>query len=99
MKVMLCAGEASADKHAARVIEAIRRTNPQAEFFGLWGLAVKLASILGPLTYGVASWVTGNDHRQALLITGSYFVLGLIALDGIGPVRGRRAAHRFAAMT
>ena len=71
----------------------------QAEFFGLWGLAVKLASILGPLTYGVASWVTGNDLRQALLITGSYFVLGLIALGGVGPVRGRRAAHRFAAMT
>jgi UMF1 family MFS transporter len=69
----------------------------QAEFFGLWGLAVKLASILGPLTYGVASWVTGNDHRQALLVTGSYFVLGLLALAGVQAPRGRRAAHRFAA--
>jgi len=26
-----------------------------AEFFGLWGLAVKLSSMLGPLTYGLAS--------------------------------------------
>ncbi len=69
----------------------------QAEFFGLWGLAVKLASILGPLTYGVASWATGNDHRQALLVTGVYFVLGLAALGGVDTVRGRRAAHRFAA--
>jgi UMF1 family MFS transporter len=69
----------------------------QAEFFGLWGLAVKLAAILGPLTYGIASWATANDHRQALLITGAYFVLGLIALVGIDAVRGRRAAHRFAA--
>ena len=68
----------------------------QAEFFGLWGLAVKLAAILGPLTYGIASWATANDHRQALLITGAYFVLGLIALVGIDAVRGRRAAHRFA---
>ena len=69
----------------------------QAEFFGLWGLAVKLASILGPLTYGAASWTTGNDHRQALLVTGSYFVLGLLALAGVQAPRGRRAAHRFAA--
>ncbi|MCA1979442.1 MAG: MFS transporter [Thiobacillus sp.] len=69
----------------------------QAEFFGLWGLAVKLASILGPLTYGVASWATGNDHRQALLITGCYFVLGLVALKGVNALRGRRAAHRFSA--
>lgn len=68
----------------------------QAEFFGLWGLAVKLASIIGPLTYGVASWITHNDHRQALLITGSYFVAGLWALRGVQAARGHRAARRFA---
>ncbi|MDP2031246.1 MAG: MFS transporter [Thiobacillus sp.] len=68
----------------------------QAEFFGLWGLAVKLASIIGPLTYGIASWVTHNDHRQALLITGSYFVAGLWALRGVQAARGHRAARRFA---
>lgn len=67
----------------------------QAEFFGLWGLAVKLASIAGPLTYGVASWLTANDHRQALLITGVYFIAGLAVLRGIRADRGRRAAHRF----
>jgi UMF1 family MFS transporter len=68
----------------------------QAEFFGLWGLAVKLASIVGPLTYGAASWITHGDHRQSLLITGSYFVAGLWALRGVQALRGRRAARRFA---
>ena len=67
----------------------------QAEFFGLWGLAVKLASIAGPLTYGATSWLTAGDHRQALLITGTYFVAGLAVLKGIRADRGRRAAHRF----
>jgi UMF1 family MFS transporter len=71
----------------------------QAEFFGLWGLAVKLASIAGPLTYGVASWLTAGDHRQALLITGVYFVAGLAVLRGIRVDRGRRAAHRFTLQT
>jgi len=67
----------------------------QAEFFGLWGLAVKCASIIGPLTYGIASWLTAGDHRQALLITGAWFVAGLWVLRGIRADRGRRAAYRF----
>ena len=65
-----------------------------AEFFGLWGLAVKLASIFGPLTYGLANWLSGGDHRRAILITGSYFVAGLLLLAGVDVRRGRRAARR-----
>ena len=67
----------------------------QAEFFGLWGLAVKLASIIGPLTYGATSWLTQGNHRQALLITGGYFVAGLWALRSVQAARGHRAARRF----
>ena len=65
-----------------------------AEFYGFWGLAVKLASIAGPLTYGITTWLTGGDHRRALLLTGSYFVIGLILLSGVQVARGRRAALR-----
>ena len=65
-----------------------------AEFYGFWGLAVKLASIAGPLTYGVTTWLTGGDHRRALLLTGGYFVIGLILLSGVQVGRGRRAALR-----
>jgi MFS transporter, UMF1 family len=65
----------------------------RAEFFGLWGLAVKLSSILGPVTYGLVTWLSGGDHRLAILITGSYFVAGLLLLSGIDAARGRRAAQ------
>lgn len=68
----------------------------RAEFFGLWGLAVKLSSILGPVTYGLASWLTRGDHRLAMLTTGAYFVAGLALLAGVDPRRGRRAALRAA---
>jgi UMF1 family MFS transporter len=64
----------------------------RAEFFGLWGLAVKLSSILGPITYGLVSWMSGGDHRLAILITGSYFVIGLAVLASIDAERGHRAA-------
>ncbi len=66
----------------------------RAEFFGLWGLAVKFSSILGPITYGLVSWISKGDHRLAILITGSYFVAGLLILAGINVKRGRRAALR-----
>ncbi len=66
----------------------------RAEFFGLWGLAVKLSSILGPLTYGMVSWISQGDHRLAILITGSYFLAGLAILAGVDVRRGRRAALR-----
>ena len=64
----------------------------RAEFFGLWGLAVKLSSIIGPITYGLISWISHGDHRLAMLITGSYFIIGLLILIGVNVQRGRQAA-------
>lgn len=64
----------------------------QAEFFGLWGLAVKLSSILGPLTYGAVTWLSGGDHRLAILITGVYFIIGIALIAGVDTGRGRAVA-------
>lgn len=64
----------------------------RAEFFGLWGLAVKLSSIVGPITYGAVSWISSGDHRLAMLITSGYFVIGLAILMSIDVRRGREAA-------
>ena len=63
-----------------------------AEFFGLWGLAVKLSAILGPMTYGLVTWMTHGNHRLAMLVTGVFFVIGLGILAGLDVARGRRAA-------
>ena len=63
-----------------------------AEFFGLWGLAVKLSAILGPMTYGLVTWITLGNHRFAMLVTGVFFVIGIGILAGLNVARGRRAA-------
>ena len=63
-----------------------------AEFFGLWGFAVKAASIFGPLTYGVVTLLFAGNHRLGILAVGAYFVVGLALLAGIDVERGRRAA-------
>lgn len=64
-----------------------------AEFFGLWTFAVRLAAILGPLTYGLATWATSGNHRLAILSTALFFVLGLLLLKPIDVARGMRAAQ------
>ena len=63
-----------------------------AEFFGLWTFAVRLASILGPITYGFVTWWTAGNHRIAILSTGFFFVLGLFLLRPLDVTRGQRAA-------
>jgi len=62
------------------------------EFFGLWGLATKAASIFGPLTYGLVTWIFAGNHRLAILATGAYFVVGLLLLWKVDVQRGRQAA-------
>ena len=74
---------------ARRLPEPPART---PEFFGLWGLAVKFSSTLGPLTYGVVTWATPGDHRSAMLVTGVFFAIGLAILAGLDVARGRLAA-------
>jgi UMF1 family MFS transporter len=63
-----------------------------AEFFGLWTFAVRLAAIIGPLTYGVVTLVTAGNHRIAFLVTGSFFVIGWLLLRRVDVQRGTAAA-------
>ena len=88
--VGLCLGSSqSAGRALAGYLSPPART---AEFFGLWGLAVKLSAIMGPLTYGGVTWATQGDHRVAILSTGIFFVIGLAILAGLDTARGRAAA-------
>jgi MFS transporter, UMF1 family len=63
-----------------------------AEFFGLWTFAVRLSAVVGPLTYGLVTWLTDGNHRLAILSTGVFFVIGLVLLRKIDVARGTQAA-------
>lgn len=63
-----------------------------AEFYGIWTLAVQLAAIVGPLTYGAVLYLTDNNYRLGMMITGGFFVAGLLLIASIDIERGRRAA-------
>jgi UMF1 family MFS transporter len=86
----LCMGSSQAAGRA--IVGYLSPPSRLAEFFGLWGLAVKTASIFGPLTYGAVTWIFAGEHRLGILAVGAYFVIGLALLFGIDVERGRRAA-------
>ena len=86
----LCMGSSQSAGRAMVGIFAPRRQ--LAEFYGLWTFAIRLASIVGPLSYGAITWITGGDQRKAILSTALLFVIGLALLTRIDMARGRQAA-------
>ncbi len=67
-----------------------------AEFFGLWTFATRLASIIGPLSYGAITWATGGNQRTAIASTALLFAIGLVVLMKVDVARGRAAAQAYA---
>ena len=79
--------------NARAFVSALTPESRRAEFFGLWGLAVKSASILGPVTFGALTWVLDGDHRNSILSLVVMFVIGLLFLLTVNVQRGVRAAE------
>ena len=88
--VGLCLG--SSQSAARGLVGYLAPPDRAAEFFGLWGLAVKLSAVLGPITYGTVTWLSGGNHRLAILLTGTYFAVGLAIVATVDVARGRHAA-------
>jgi len=87
----LCMGSSQSAGRA--LVAYLSPPSRSAEFFGLWGVAVRLAAILGPLSYGAVTWVTHGNHRLAILVTGVFFAISLVILAGVDEQRGRRQAE------
>lgn len=82
----LCMGTSQSAGRA--MIGALAPPQRLAEFFGLWTFAIQLAAVIGPLTYGLVTWLTQGNHRLAILITGVFFVAGLLLLARVDLARG-----------
>jgi UMF1 family MFS transporter len=83
----LCMGSSQSAGRA--LVAYLSPAGRSAEFFGLWGVATRLAAILGPLTYGGVTWATGGNHRLAILLTGVFFIAALLVLALVDERRGR----------
>ena len=64
----------------------------RGEFFGLWTFATRASAVVGPLTFGLITWLTGGNQRLAMGCTAVFFVGGLLLLAKVNMARGERAA-------
>lgn len=87
----LCMGSSQS---AGRAMAGVFAPQAQrAEFYGLWTFATRLSAIVGPVTYGLVTWVTSGNHRLAILSTAAFFVIGLLLLGPVDVRRGEAAAR------
>ena len=87
-------GLGSSQSAARALVGLFSPVEKSAEFFGFWGLFWKLSTAIGPLVFGLLSSGTG-DQRIAILVTGLFFVFGLIGLGFINEKAGIEAARSY----
>ena len=87
----LCMGSSQSCGRA--MVGAMSPPDRLGEFYGLWTFAVRLAAIIGPVTYGIVTWITLGNHRLAIGVTGIFFLAALAVLRGIDVERGIAAAR------
>jgi len=56
--------------------------NKKTEFFGFFSLFEKTSTILGPFTFGLVSWLTG-DQRIAVISIAAFFISGYLLLKPV----------------
>jgi UMF1 family MFS transporter len=64
------------------MMSSLTPEDKKTEFFGFYGLFEKTATILGPLTFGLVSWLTGNQ-RYAIVSIAFFFVTGYLLLKKV----------------
>ncbi len=60
-------------------MSALISDDKKTEFFGFYSLFEKTSTILGPFTFGIISWLTG-DQRLAILSISIFFLSGYLLL-------------------
>lgn len=76
---------------ARALVGVLSPPSRSAEFFGFWGLFWKLSSVVGPYVFGAVSSAAGSQ-RPAILVTGGFFLAGIVGLLFIDEKAGRQAA-------
>jgi len=86
----LCMGSSQSAGRA--LVGWLAPENQRGSFYGMWNAAVGVSAIIGPPTYGLVTWLTNDNHRVAILVSGLYFVIGLVILLKVDIQRGRHVA-------
>lgn len=74
------------------VVGAFTPPDRSGEFFGMWGMVLKLSALVGPGSFGLTSKLLGTSGALFLLV--GFFVAGLLLLGLIDEKEGMAAARQ-----
>lgn len=82
--VGLIAGAAmgSSQSTSRSLMSKLTPPEKKTEFFGFYSLFGKSSAVIGPLVFGVVSFISG-DQRLAIISIGFFFVVGLLILTQV----------------
>jgi UMF1 family MFS transporter len=90
LAVVAGSGLGSVQSSSRAVVGLLAPAGRSAEIFGLWGLCLHVANILG-MTFGVAA-DAGGSRRAAMLLITAFFAVGAILLQRVRMERSEQAA-------
>lgn len=82
----LCMGSSQSAGRA--LVGALCPSGHLARHYALWTLATRIAFILGPISYGLITWLSGGQHRLGLGATSLFFIGGLVLAYRLSPQAG-----------
>jgi UMF1 family MFS transporter len=65
----------------------------EAEFFGFYALVGKTGAVMGPIVFGLVSWLLSGNQRAAIVAVGLFFVVGFLLLGRVGAGGPTTGAH------
>jgi UMF1 family MFS transporter len=82
--VGLIAGAAmgSSQSTSRSLMSKLTPPEKKTEFFGFYSLFGKSSAVIGPLVFGLVSFISG-DQRLAIISIGFFFVVGLLILTQV----------------
>ena len=87
-------GLGSSQSAARALVGLFSPVEKAGEFFGFWGLFWKLSTAIGPMVFGLLSSGTGSQ-RIAILVTGLFFVAGIVGLQFVDEKKGLEAVQSY----
>jgi MFS transporter, UMF1 family len=81
----------SSQSGARALVGSFSPEGRNGEFFGFWGLSWKLSAVIGPPLFGFVQH--GFGMRKAILVTGLFFLAGMVGMLFVDEEEGKRAAR------
>ncbi|HJQ98460.1 MAG TPA: MFS transporter, partial [Candidatus Polarisedimenticolaceae bacterium] len=93
MACLAAVGMGSTQAVARSFMAQLTPPSRESEFFGFYVLSGKFASMFGPLIFGIVSETTGSQ-RLAVLSLLPFFLVGLVLMARVDPVRAMARARK-----